>query len=61
MKLEPCACMGPQGSDPVCPCMMKSRGLEPSNQWTEEDKNRLHQALDKIFYKRKNKNDQSIQ
>ena len=57
MKLEPCACMGPRGNDPVCPCMMKSRGLEPSNPWTEEAKQRLHQALDKIFFKRENKND----
>lgn len=52
-RFEPCACMGPQGTDPVCPCMMKSRGLEPSNQLTEKDKQRLNQALGEIFKWRK--------
>jgi hypothetical protein len=52
MPFELCACLGPQGLDPVCPCQMRQQGLEPSNQWTEDDKQRLHQALDKIFFKK---------
>jgi hypothetical protein len=59
MSLDPCACMGPQGNDPVCPCIMKSRGLEPSNQWTEKDKQRLHQALGEIFKWRKENDNRS--
>lgn len=30
-----CACMGPQGNDPLCPCAMRRAGLTPSNQWTD--------------------------
>lgn len=44
-----CACMGPQGSDPVCPCRMRAMGKEPSNQWTEEDRYRLTEVLKDIF------------
>lgn len=44
-----CACMGPQGKDPVCPCRMRAMGKEPSNQWTEEDKQRLANVLKGIF------------
>lgn len=29
-----CACMGPVGADPHCPCKMRSMGLEPTNLWT---------------------------
>lgn len=46
-----CACMGKIGNDPYCPCEMKSRGLEPTNLWTEEEKARLHAALDSMFNK----------
>ena len=44
-----CACMGPQGSDPVCPCRMRAMGKQPSNQWTEEDRYRLTETLKDIF------------
>ena len=30
--MNACACMGPQGSDPVCPCRMKSGDI-PGQQW----------------------------
>lgn len=30
--MSACACMGPQGSDPVCPCRMKSGDI-PGQQW----------------------------
>jgi len=51
--ITPCACMGPQGNDPVCPCIMRSRGLEPSGQWTDDDKRRFAEALEHMFAKRK--------
>ena len=48
-----CACMGPQDDDLHCPCVMRSKGLEPSNQWTQAEKHRLNEALNKIFKWRK--------
>lgn len=48
-ELSACACMGPQGNDPVCPCRMRAAGKEPSNQWTQEDKDRLNKVLGEIF------------
>ncbi len=27
LNFTPCACMGPQGGDPYCPCHMKMAGL----------------------------------
>lgn len=30
--MNACACMGPQGSDPVCPCRMKNGDI-PGQQW----------------------------
>ena len=56
-----CACLGPQGNDPVCPCMMRSQGLEPSNQWTEEDRQRLNAALNDIFFTRKQNESNSME
>ena len=44
-----CACMGKIGNDPYCPCEMRRKGLEPTNLWTEEEKARLHAALDSMF------------
>ena len=41
--------MGPQGNDPVCPCQMKNRGLEPHNNWTPEKIKELHEALSSCF------------
>ena len=47
--MNACACMGPQGNDPVCPCAMRAMGKEPSNQWTPEEIQRLHNVLSDIF------------
>lgn len=44
-----CACMGPQGNDPVCPCRMRSMSQQPSDQSTEEDRFRLTEVLTDIF------------
>jgi hypothetical protein len=55
-----CACMGPQGGDPVCPCRMRAQGLQPSNQWTEEDKERLGYALSQMYGWEKPKDVNSI-
>jgi hypothetical protein len=41
--------MGPQGNDPVCPCSMRNLGLQPTNLWTEESKEKLNKALTEIF------------
>ena len=45
--------MGKQGNDPHCPCGMIALRLQPSNQWTEKDKQRLDEALKLIFEKKK--------
>lgn len=35
-----CACMGPRGTDPFCPCEMRNKGLTPTpvtaGGWTPE-------------------------
>lgn len=49
LAFDLCACLGPQGNDPVCPCQMQQQGLVPSNQWTEDDKKELHRALSQVF------------
>ena len=36
-----CACMGPQGNDPVCPCKMRALGKEPTGAWTPEEVEQL--------------------
>jgi hypothetical protein len=46
---SPCACMGPQGDDPHCPCTMRTMGLEPTKQMTEEKHQELARAM-KRFY-----------
>lgn len=46
-----CACMGPIGDDPFCPCAMRAKGLpfdENKLKWSEEDKERLMKALRKM-------------
>lgn len=38
-NLNFCACMGPIGNDPYCPCEMRRRGFEPSGpKWTDAEK-----------------------
>ena len=44
-----CACMGPQGNDPVCPCHMRAMGKEPHDNWTPEEKEKLNKALAEVF------------
>lgn len=44
-----CACMGPQGNDPMCPCQMRNAGLEPHNSWTPEAIAELDAALGRCF------------
>ena len=47
--MSACACMGPQGKDPVCPCRMRAMGKEPHNNWTPEEVERLNKALSEAF------------
>lgn len=44
-----CACMGPIGDDPECPCGMRAKGLRPTELWTPEAKLQLEAAFEKIF------------
>jgi hypothetical protein len=46
-SISMCACMGPTGDDPHCPCDMRRRGLVPTNPWTPEKIAELHRVLDK--------------
>lgn len=47
-----CACMGPQGNDPVCPCAMRRESKTSSYlQWTNEDIKATKYALGQIFKK----------
>jgi hypothetical protein len=48
----PCACLGPQGGDLYCPCVMRSLGLEPSNKWTHADRERLVKLLEETIFKK---------
>lgn len=49
MALSLCACMGAIGDDPVCPCAMRSRGLEPTEIWTPEKKAEFKKVLGECF------------
>lgn len=44
-----CACMGPQGNDPMCPCKMRQAGLEPTPVWTPEKREELKRALEHML------------
>jgi hypothetical protein len=47
-----CACMGPQGDDPVCPCEMLREGKQPSyGLWTKTDVEAMNNAVGQIFKK----------
>ena len=48
-SVGPCACMGPQGDDPHCPCEMRQKGLEPTDPWTPEKVAELKEALRNMF------------
>ena len=49
-NLSLCACMGPRGNDPHCPCKMYALGLEPTpvKPMTEEEREELKAAFQKI-------------
>lgn len=49
IEYGPCFCMGPQGTDPYCPCEMRQRGLNPTNPWTPEKIKELEDVLANIF------------
>lgn len=53
-NLELCACMGPQGNEPYCPCGMRSRGLATSANWTQEEIDAMQKALEEIFDRKNN-------
>lgn len=44
-----CACMGPIGDDPECPCRMRAKGLTPTPIWTPESLAELEAAFRQIF------------
>jgi hypothetical protein len=44
----PCACMGPIGIDPECPCRMRAKGLTPTEIWTPEARRQLDEALKQL-------------
>ena len=45
--ISPCACIGPVGKDPVCPCRMEERGLRPD--YPEVDSEKTKVAFAAIF------------
>lgn len=49
-SVGPCACMGPLGNDPHCPCVMRQKGLEPTNIWTPEVIAELQEALRELVW-----------
>lgn len=44
-----CACLGPVGDDPYCPCDMRQRDLIPTSLWTPEKIAELRLTLDKMY------------
>ena len=47
--MPPCSCLGKQGNDQFCPCVMKQLGIESSNRWTTEKEPELKVVLGEIF------------
>lgn len=47
--IQLCSCMGPIGNDPFCPCVMRQRGLSPTDMWTEERVAELENVLKRVF------------
>lgn len=48
-----CACMGPIGDDPHCPCRMQAMGLTPTEIWTPQARAELDAALRVIIEREK--------
>jgi hypothetical protein len=40
-----CSCTGPLGNDQHCPCEMRRRGLQPTDIWTQANRDKLTAAL----------------
>jgi hypothetical protein len=53
LSLSACACLGPQGGDPFCPCEMSRRGLKATNIWTPEKVAEFDAALRKAIKEKK--------
>lgn len=51
MPVKMCACMGPIGDDPYCPCGMDQRGFVATNAWTPEKLAELDRVLDEYELK----------
>lgn len=49
MTFNMCACMGPIGDDPMCPCAMRNAGLTPTEIWTPEKKAEFEAVMAKMF------------
>ena len=47
--LEPCACLGPIGNDPFCPCMMREKGFTPTEIWTSDKIEEFNSVLKKLL------------
>lgn len=47
-EISLCGCIGKVGDDPYCPCGMRSRGLTPTNLWTDEKITELNRVLSKF-------------
>jgi hypothetical protein len=46
-----CSCIGPIGTDAYCPCVMKQRGLTPTEVWAPAKKAEFAAALEDCLYK----------
>lgn len=47
--ISACACMGVRPGDEYCYCQLKARGMDTSHyEWTDEEKQRLKEALDRF-------------
>jgi hypothetical protein len=46
-EITMCGCVGKMGDDPYCPCGMRSRGLTPTNPWTDDKIQEFKRALSK--------------
>lgn len=52
MEINACACMGIRPGDEYCYCQLEARGMDTSHyDWTEEEKQKLSEALSGFFEK----------
>jgi hypothetical protein len=52
-QVNACACLGPRDGEPMCMCMMIQAGLRTQEdyEWSEEDKQKLNEALRQMGWK----------